>query len=181
MRARWNTSTSCSAPERSYGSSGRNRSVPGKSDGSPRKSYGSAERSRRVRPEWRQMSGGFSCIPQRLAGFNAFRGSNRANNARFFAAHFKMSDLPPLVWTSLGPEALYGTKLGSKMSVSPPPISKRTICRHSFGPKSRYKADTNKEMNGSPPLVPPLISNPLARPSLPLQNRCIPLPSIALP
>lgn len=31
-----------------------------------------------------------------------------------------MNDLPPHVWISLGPEAPYGTKLGSKMSVSPP-------------------------------------------------------------
>lgn len=42
--------------------------------------------------EWR-----FSCISQRLAGFNAFRRPNRVNNARFSAIHFKMSDLPPLV------------------------------------------------------------------------------------
>lgn len=56
-----------------------------------------AREKRRVRPEWRQMSGGFSCIPQQLAGFNAFRGPNRVNNARFSATRFKMNDLPPLV------------------------------------------------------------------------------------
>lgn len=101
MRTRWNTSTSCSAPEGSYGSSWRNRSVPGKSDGSPRKSYDSAGRSRSVRPEWCQMSSGFLCIPQRLADFNAFRRQNRVNNARFSAARFKTSDLPPLIWTQI--------------------------------------------------------------------------------
>lgn len=101
MRARWNTNTSCSAPEGSYGSSGRNRSAPGKSNGSPRKSYDSAVRSRSIRPEWCQMSGGFSRIPQRLAGFNAFRRPNRVNNACFSAARFKTSDLPPLIWTQI--------------------------------------------------------------------------------
>lgn len=40
-----------------------------KSDSSPRRNYGSARRSRSVRPEWRQMSGGFSRIPRRVAVF----------------------------------------------------------------------------------------------------------------
>ena len=83
MRARWNTSTSCSAPGKSYGSSGRSRSVPG--------------RNRRVSPEWRRMSGGFSCIPRRVAVFETPLRRNRLDNARFSAIHFKTSDLPPLV------------------------------------------------------------------------------------
>lgn len=64
--------------------------VPGKSDGS-------AERNRSVRPEWRQMSGGFSRIPRRVAVFETPLRRNRLDNARFSATRFKMSDLPPLV------------------------------------------------------------------------------------
>lgn len=59
--------------------------------------YGSAGRSRSVRPEWRRMSGGFSCIPQRVAVFETSSGRNRPSDARFSATRFKMSDLPPLV------------------------------------------------------------------------------------
>ena len=48
-----------------------------------------------------KISGGFSNIFQRVAVFETFRRQNQPNDARLSAAHPKMSDLPPLVWSRI--------------------------------------------------------------------------------